>query len=93
MMASGGAATTAIVHTVDGVCFVATASSPDVLFERLAVYVQRRCDDVLWADAASAVRALLEEGDVHAAVTRYFERTGERWDAERLELVTLSDGA
>lgn len=26
------------------------------------------------------------------AVTRYFERTGERWDDERCELVTLSSG-
>jgi hypothetical protein len=58
---------------------------------QLADYVRTRCDDVLWADAARDVRALIREGHVRAAVSRYFERTGERWDAERLELVTFED--
>ena len=91
MTAHGGDQATAIVHAADGVRFVATASSMDALFDRLAAYVRARCDDVLWTDAAQEVGALLDEGNVHAAVRRYFERTGERWDDERLELVTLAN--
>jgi hypothetical protein len=90
--ASGGTSTTAIVHAADGVRFVAPAACPDVLFARLADYVRGRCDDVLWADAARQVRTLLDEGNLPAAITLYFARTGERWDQERLDLVTVEDG-
>jgi hypothetical protein len=82
------ASTTAVVHAADGVRFVATAARPDALFARLAEYIRGRCDDVLWADASRQVRTLLDDGDPHAAITLYFARTGERWDQERLDLVT-----
>ncbi|MEP6764069.1 MAG: hypothetical protein ABJB66_07150 [Gemmatimonadaceae bacterium] len=84
--------TTAVVHTGDRICFVTTASSPDALFSKLAAYVRMRCDDVLWADVAAEVHALLDAGNAQAAVKRYFERTGERWDEERCELVTMPAG-
>jgi hypothetical protein len=83
---------TAIVHTADGVRFVASAAGPDVLFARLADYVRGRCDDVLWPDAARRVRTLLDGGHLSAAITLYFARTGERWDRERLDLVTVQEG-
>ena len=92
MTAVGGASTTVIVHASDGVRFVATAAGTDILFARLAEYIRGRCDDVLWADAASQVRGLLDDGDLRAAITLYFARTGERWDRERLDLVTVGDG-
>lgn len=84
--------TAAIVLAGGSICFVTTASSPDVLFSRLAVYVQGRYGDMLWADGAQEVRALFDAGNVQGAVLRYFERTGERWDDERCELVKLSPG-
>lgn len=92
MTASGSASTTAIVHAADGVRFVATAPCPDVLFARLAEYVRGRCDDVLWGDAARQVCRWLDDGHLHAAIALYFARTGERWDQERLDLVTVEDG-
>jgi hypothetical protein len=92
MTAKSGLSTAAVVHSADGIRFVATAASPDALLARLAAYVRGRCDDMLWTDAARQVRALLDDGDLHAAITRYFERTGERWDRERLELVPMEDG-
>jgi hypothetical protein len=75
---------TAIVHAADGVRLVTTAESREILFARLAEYVRERCDDMLWSDAAAQVRALLVAGDLHAAITLYFARTGERWDEEIL---------
>ena len=83
------AAVTAIVHSADGVRFVTTGVCPDAVASRLADYVRERCDDVLWPDAASQVRAMLDVGNSYAAITLYFERVGERWDDERLELVTV----
>ena len=91
-MIDGGVAPppiTAIVHAVDGVRFVATGDDPEAVVSRLADYVCARCDHVLWADAASDVRAMLDIGNLYGAVMLYFERVGERWDDERLELVTL----
>ena len=83
------AAITAIVHSADGVRFVTTATSADAVVSRLADYVRERCDHVLWADTAREVRALLGIGNLDAAITLYFERVGDRWDDERLELATL----
>lgn len=92
MTAHGSASTTAIVHAADGIRFVATAARPDALFAQLAAYVRGRCEDVLWADASRQVRTLLDDGDVRAAVALYFARTGERWDQEQLDLVTVEEG-
>jgi hypothetical protein len=90
----GGMAMTAIVHTPDGVRFVATGASREAVAARVAGYVRERCDDVLWADAASEERTMLALGNLDAAITAYFGRVGERWDDERLELFTGErDGA
>jgi hypothetical protein len=84
---------TAIVHFAGGVSFVASAACPDALTRQLAHYVLGRCDDVLWPEAARDVRALLDEGSLTEAITLYFEHTGSRWERERLELVTVGEGA
>ena len=93
MTAGGGVSTTAIVHAADGVRFVASAACAEELFARIAGYTRGRCDDVLWAEAARQVHDLLDDGDLNAAVTLYFARTGERWDREHLDLVTVGAGA
>jgi len=91
MTTSGGASATAIVHDLDGVRFLATAPCEEILLARLAEYVRGRCDDVLWADAAREVRRSLDEGDLGAGIALYFDRTGERWDRERLALLTAPE--
>lgn len=58
----------------------------EALTQQLAQYVLRRCDDVLWPDAARRVRARLAEGSLNEAIGLYFEPTGSRWERERLEL-------
>ena len=83
---------TAIVHFAGGVSFVASAACPDALSRQLAQYVLGRCDHVLWPDAARQVRALLDDGRLTDAIALYFERTGTRWERERLELVTVENG-
>jgi hypothetical protein len=79
---------TAIVHAPDGVRFVATGVSRDAVATRIAAYVRERCEHVLCADAASEVHTLLALGNIDSAITAYFERVGERWEDERLELFT-----
>ena len=92
MTSTKGVSTTAIVHSADGIRFVGTGACPDALSARLARYVRGRCNDVLWADVARHVRALLDDGKLTEAIALYFERTGERWDRERLDLVTVENG-
>lgn len=86
------ASSMAIVHTAGGVRFVATAASPALLSIHLARYVEERCDDVLWPHDAQDVRNLLDAGRIEEAVARYFAHTGERWDREHLDLVTIENG-
>lgn len=77
---------TAVIHAADGVRFIAIARHHDALAAQIAEYIRERCDDVLWADDARQVHALLEEGRVVAAIGLYFARVGERWDEERLDV-------
>lgn len=79
---------TAIVHTPDGVRFVATGVSREAVAARIASYVRERYEDVLSADAAGEVHMMLAVGNIDAAITAYFERVGERWEEEHLELFT-----
>ena len=76
---------TAVVHGADGVRLVANSSCADALVARIAKYVCERCDHVLWPDAARETRALLDDGNMYAAIALYFARVGDRWDEERLE--------
>lgn len=89
-----GVAASAIVHSVDGVRLVITGSTRQAVIARVADYVRDRCGDVLWPAAASGVRAMLDAGNLSGAISLYFERVGERWDEERLELEAVEfDGA
>lgn len=92
MIALGDAPATAIVHDPDGVRFLATAEGGDILLAQLADYVRGRCDDMLWADEAREVHRLFDEGELGAGVALYFDHTGERWDRERLTLLTPRAG-
>jgi hypothetical protein len=74
------------VHAADGIRFVASAPTGAALASQLIEYVRERCDDTLWPAAASDVRALIEADQPFAAIAKYFESVGARWDAERLEL-------
>jgi hypothetical protein len=74
----------AAVVAVDGVRFVAAAHTRAALFRELAAYVRARAHDQLWPGDALIVEGLLESGDDHAAVERYFVSVGERWDEEWL---------
>ena len=76
-----------------GLFILIQCKSGFLLSRQLAQYVLGRCDDVLWPDAARHVRALLDDGRLTDAIALYFERTGARWERERLELVTLENGA
>ena len=73
---------TALVYALDGVRFVATATSRRVLMRRVAHYVERNADERLWANDASRVRLLLANGEHEEAVELYFALVGERWDEE-----------
>jgi hypothetical protein len=77
---------TATVYAPDGVLFVAATDCPRELAARVVEYIRGRCDDVLWPSDAMAVRGLIEDGRLEAAIAAYFSRVGERWDTERLEL-------
>jgi hypothetical protein len=77
---------TATVLAEDGVRFAARSDRPEQLMSQLVAYIRERSDFVLWPSAAGQVRALVEDGQTHAAVALYFSEVGDRWDAERLEL-------
>lgn len=81
---------TAQVRAADGVRFSASADCPDVLSAQLVGYIRARCDDVLWPGDADAVRALIVANAHDAAIALYFERVGDRWDEESLEVGGLA---
>ena len=81
---------TATVVAADGVRFVAAAFAPDDLTAQIAAYVRARCAFALWPEDGHEVRRLLDSGRSYAAIALYFDRVGERWDHERLDIQGLS---
>lgn len=75
---------TAVVHAVDGVRFVTTASNRSTLFEHLSDYVLANAEYRLWPADSIAVVDMFRLGELEAAVECYFNRVGSRWDAEWL---------
>ena len=75
---------TAVVHAIDGVRFVTTASSRSTLFERLGDYVLTNAEYRLWPADSIVVVDKFRRGELEAAVECYFNRVGSRWDAEWL---------
>lgn len=80
-----GAAHTAVVHSPDGILFVASASDEADVAAQLADYVSQRCADTLWPAAAREVLGLIAANRHDEAITAYFANVGQRWDEERLE--------
>jgi hypothetical protein len=78
---------TALVYALDGVRFVAAATSRRALILRVAEYVGRETNNRLWPADARQVETLLAGGAHEEAVELYFALVGKRWDDEWL-LVT-----
>ena len=82
----------ALVLAADGVLYAATAPSREASLRRVAEFVGSRLDTRLWPDDAAEVRALLADGRHGAAVSRYFDRVGRRWDEEWLVTARVGPG-
>ena len=78
----------AIVSGPDGILFAASGADEDKMFAGLVRYIKQRCGFTLWPRDANAVITLLEAGQTSDAIDLYFDRVGERWDSEYLELVS-----
>lgn len=77
----------AIVHSLDGVEFVASATTMDRLLELVGDYVAGVAKWRLSPPTAERVRSLHEAGLGEAAVDLYFARMETEWDRERLVIV------
>lgn len=91
--AAAGTLFVAVVHSLDGVRFVAAADSRRELVMRLAEYVRQWGDHVLHQEHARHLRSLLARGEMEAAVELYFGLVGERWDDEWLVTTVVTTGA
>ena len=78
----------AIVSGADGIHFAASGADEDKMFAGLVRYVRQRCGFTLWPHDAREVIALLDAGRMTDAIALYFDRVGDRWDREYLELVS-----
>ena len=78
----------AIVSGPDGIHFAASGPSEDKMFAGLVRYIRQRCGFTLWPRDANEVIASLDAGRTADAIALYFDRVGERWDREFLELVS-----
>lgn len=77
----------AIVSGPDGMHFAASGADEDKMFACLVRYIKQRCGFTLWPRDANAVISLVEAGRMTDAIEMYFDRVGDRWDREYLELV------
>ena len=80
----------AIVSGPDGIHFASAGADEDKMFAGLVRYIKQRCGFTLWPRDANEVIALLDAGRTTDAIDLYFDRVGERWDREYLELVPPS---
>ncbi len=78
----------AIVSGADGIHFAASGADEDKMIGGLVRYLRQRCGFTLWPQDASEVIALLDAGQMTDAIALYFDRVGDRWDREYLELVS-----
>jgi len=83
----------AIVSGPDGIQFAASGPDEDKMFAGLVRYIKQRCGFTLWPRDAKAVMTLLDAGHTSDAIDLYFDRVGERWDSEYLELVSPTASA
>jgi hypothetical protein len=82
----------AAVLAADGALFSAAAESPEASLRHVAEFVRGRLDTRLWPGDAADVRELLDGGRYDAAVSRYFDCVGRRWDEEWLCTARVGDG-
>lgn len=78
-----------IVSSSDGARFAAVAESEEACLAQIASYVAERTARELRPASIQRVNELLAAGEMAAAVTEYFRRTGERWDREWLVTTSL----
>jgi len=78
----------AIVSGTDGIHFAASGADEDAMFAGLGRYLRQRCGFTLWPHDAREVIGLLDAGRITDAIAMYFDRVGDRWDREYLELVS-----
>jgi hypothetical protein len=78
----------AIVSGPDGIHFAASGADQNKMFAGLVRYLRQRCGFTLWPRDAREVIALLDAGRTTDAIALYFDRVGDRWDREYLELVS-----
>jgi hypothetical protein len=78
----------AIVSGPDGIHFAASGPDENKMFAGLVRYIQQRCGFTLWPRDAGTVMTLLDAGRIADAIELYFDRVGDRWDREYLELVS-----
>jgi len=81
----------AIVSGPDGIHFAAAGADEDKMFAGLVRYIKQRCGFTLWPPDAKEVTALIDGGQTAEAIELYFNRVGDRWDREYLELVSPTE--
>jgi hypothetical protein len=81
----------AIVSGPDGMQFAAAGADEDEMIAGLVRYIKQRCGFTLWPRDAGEVMALLDAGQTADAIDLYFDRVGDRWDSEYLELVSPAE--
>lgn len=79
-----------VVHGPEGVYFVTAAPSREAMFATLGHRLVEEVHMQLWDEDAARFRALLDAGELEAAVGFYFSQVGQRWDPARLSLHTIS---
>lgn len=78
----------AIVSGPDGIHFAAAGPDEAKMFAGLIRYIEQRCGFTLWPRDAREVLAMLDAGRMADAIETYFDRVGDRWDREYLEIVS-----
>jgi hypothetical protein len=78
-----------IIHGVRSIDFVAAAENRPGMLGRIAEYVRGQADVQLYGPDARLLDALLQREGVEAAIRFYFERVGEKWDRQWLEVVRV----
>jgi hypothetical protein len=78
-----------IIHGVRSIHFVAAAENQPGMLGRIAEYVRAQADVQLYGSDARLLDALLQGEGVESAIRFYFERVGEKWDRQWLEVVRV----
>jgi hypothetical protein len=80
----------AVVTSGKEVLWIGAADTRRQLAGDLSDFLVPRCAVQLWEDGAAQFLRLLDQGQPERAVDLYFALVGERWDFDRLTVVTRS---